>query len=261
MSSLLIEPYEGQIFGASSIDKAGTRVHEDLLKITRRNGMTQIDVACLAAPTEYVPESEILRALTRDLYAKKDADPTLFLPQKERVAFSLNEATAQPVLVATYLLDDTYDLIFEELSLSSAVVTLKNSREFSKKEECLHAIKELLKVMRHKPSLDGYAKMWHEKKFGADWMPADYMITMALQLFNMTCRNSARRKNIFFMEKSYLGEYYLKAFGSYAVFNRVLRDSVAFVNASNLTNYFLSLPIVYTQKFLKKNLPEGRLVK
>jgi hypothetical protein len=260
MSDLLIASLEDVIQGIC-VDERKTKAHEDMIRFTHKDGLTQVDIACLSPPQWYVPEGTILDALYNELGAQDDSDLSQFLTKESKIQFSLDEKEPRRVLVASYVLNEQGKLILEELSTTSAIATMCNYEDYSTKAECLEQIEYLLNILREKPELSRMIEHWEKKSFKKNNSNADYLIAMSINLFNYTCRDASIRKKVTFIERPRpsIGKFYFTKWGDFAVFNRPLRDPTAFLNAANLASYLENRRPVYTLRFLRENLPEGAL--
>lgn len=260
MNSHLIVPVEGHIIFGKCIDADNAKTHEDLIRVTKElNGSTQIDIAVIKPPIKNVSFDELLISL-RDLITNETRELFLFMDTPSRARYGFNAIYPRSALVATYTLDSKGELIFEELVISEAIGEMITYSEYCQSSEYVEILSSLRKVLKTKPNVEK-----HVNKELARALPksknAGYETTFILtQLFNATCREAARRKNVRipFIRRPNLerGDNFFLINNGFAKFNAPLRDPCGFINICNLISYFSGEKIPpFTKKFLRKILP------
>ncbi len=240
-----------------SVDKLGTVVHEDALGIVQEGDITRITIGAVIPPRE-IPEKLLIQVLNDELL-QVSKKPVTFLNLSERLKYSFNTTHPRKSLIATYEINGRDELILEDLSVSEITVAPVTMEDYGNSAECMDTINNVLRVLWNKPNLHYFGRIWQQRSYDESWGPAHYMINMALQLFNNTCRDAAKKECLFFMERPNPYTPYFKTYGEQAVFNRTLRDVTAYINASNMASFLLDEPCVYGQQFLIENLPPGSL--
>ena len=261
MSSYLIAPVSGALRGGVSIDPPNTSVREDLIRITRTYRKTQIDIGCIAPPLQKVTKEDILFGLKRELQSTSESPLVEFIPRDSRRQFGLNEKESRDVLVVTYVYDKYLGFIHEGFSLTTAKILIRTYDEFSLQPSCLDGIEVLTNILEAKGQTKFLEKLIENTAIDKKGN-AEYLVMLAMVLFNVSCRKVAHKCNLFFFERpqSDYGRGYFKKHGRYSTFNRVLRDSTAFVNTANFISCCKGEPEPYSEEYLKRNLPHGTIV-
>lgn len=257
MSDYLILPVEGKIIRGNCIDGDGTNVREDMVRISYRGNLTQIDIACLVPPVRNISIDELhaslMQQLSNTLYrTDQKFKPFISLPQKKILSF--NDSSPRQALVATYIINGRNEILVEELSISEAVGELIYFSEFDQLsvgqeivevlKRLIHTDKEMITVVQ-----EGSQRYYFESlKFG-------FQTTfMCSTLFNRMCRNASKGKGVPYISKQY-GEHRFNLNSGNPKFNCCLRDPHAYVNASNLMSYFSNKELFFSNEYLQKTLP------
>ncbi len=257
MSNILVTPLEGTLHGGFCVDDIKTRVHEDFIRFTWDNKKVQVDIGCVTPPVEHVPPEVILDVLKHELWATVGSPLSPFIPKEQRIRMSLNEVEPKETLVVTYVYDELLERpIFEKISITSAKVQIRTYDAYSFEPECLDQIEVLTNIL-NAHGMEQFLRDLIQKIPEQRKRNADYLVILAMQLFNMKCRQIAKKQHTFSIERPnpIPGRRYFGTSNESPVFNRVLRDAMAFVNASNLVNFLAKKPSIYSKQFLTEKLP------
>lgn len=260
MSNYLIAPVSGALRGGLCIDEPNTQVREDFIRITRTYRKTQIDIGCIAPPLEKVTKEEVLFGLKKELQSTSESPLVEFIQRNVRRQLGLHETDSKEVLVVTYMYDKYLGFTYEGLSLTSAKIFIRTYDEFSLQPSCLDGIEVLTNILEAKGQ-KRFLERLIENTASDKKRKADYLVMLAMVLFNISCREFARKYNTTFFERpqSDYGRAYFRKRRKYSTFNRVLRDSTAFVNTANFISCLKGEPQPYSEEFLKSNLPHGTI--
>ncbi len=260
MSSYLIALVEGVLRGGLCIDEADTQVREDFVRFTRTYRKTQVDIGCVIPPLQHVSKEDVLHGLKHELNSTSNSPLVEFIPRTLRRQLGLSETESRDVLVATYVYDKYLGLIFERFSIATAKIVIRTYDEYSMRPECLDGIEVFTNIL----DVKGHRKLLGKliDNISTDGKrKADYLIMLAMILFNVSCRKMAKKAQVTFIERPQVdyGKAYFKKNRKYSTFNRVLRDSTAFVNTSNFVSHLKGEQPLYSEEFLKSNLPHGTI--
>lgn len=260
MSRYLIAPVYGVLRGGLCIDEPNTQVREDFIRITCTYRKTQIDIGCIAPPLQKVTKDEVLFGLKKELHSTSESPLVDFIQRDLRRQLGLSESESRDVLVATYVYDKYLGLIYEGFSLTSAKIFIRTYDEFSQQASCLDGIEVLTNILEAKGQRK-FLERLIDNTVSDEKRKADYLIMFAMVLFNISCREVARKYLTTFFERPQVdyGRAYFKKYRRYSTFNRVLRDSTAFVNTANFISCLKGEPEPYSEEYLKNNLPQGTI--
>jgi hypothetical protein len=260
MTIHLLAPVENTTIIGMCIDADNTRSHEDLLRITELDGLTQIDIAVVVPPIKVVSLEKLGLALNH-LITSDNRQHLYFLDTESRVRYGFNSDYPRAALVATYTIDDTGELIFSELVLSQAIGNMISFSEYANSSDHKHILSELKKVLKTKPGIEFHVKELIRKNAPKSYDPGYQTTLIATQLFNLTCRDAANRENIPYIRRPNLKKddpYFLMNEGM-AKYSGCLRDPTALVNASNMVSLLSRDPTLpFTRDYLLKNYPFRR---
>jgi hypothetical protein len=258
MSKYLIAPVNGALRGGLCIDEPNTQVREDFIRITRTYRRTQIDIGCIAPPLQKISKDEVLLGLKKELQSTSESPLVEFIQRDLRRQLGLSENEPREVLVATYVCDKYLGLIYDGFSLTTAKIFIRTYDEFSQQPSCLDGIEVLTNILEAKGQRK-FLERLIENTAADGKRKADYLVMFAMVLFNLSCREVARKCHTTFFERPQAdyGRAYFKKYRRYSTFNRVLRDSTAFVNTANFISCIKGEPEPYSEEYLKNNLPHG----
>lgn len=260
MSSYLIAPVYGALRGGLCIDEPNTQVREDFIRITRTYRKTQIDIGCIVPPLQKVTKGEVLFGLKKELQSTSESPLVEFIQRDLRRRLGLTENESRDVLVVTYVYDKYLGFTYEGFSLTSAKIFIRTYDDFSLQPSCLDGIEVLTNILEAKGQRK-FLERLIENTAADGKRRADYLVMFAMVLFNLSCREAARKRHVTFFERpqSDYGRAYFKKYRRYSTFNRVLRDSTAFINTANFVSCFKGEPEPYSEEYLKNNLPQGTI--
>jgi hypothetical protein len=260
MTSHHLASVENTTITGMCIDADNTRSHEDLLRITKQDGITQIDIAVVVPPIKVVSLEKLLSSLTY-LITSDERQHLHFLDMESRIRYGFNSRFPRIALVSTYIIDGNGELIFAELVLSQAIGTMISFSEFANSPDHKKILSELKKVLKTKPGIESHVKELIRKNKPNSNDPGYQTTLIISQLFNLICRDAANRENIPFIRRPNLrkGDPFFLMNNGMGKFSRCLRDPTAFVNASNIF-CFLSgdATLPFPREYLIKNLPFRR---
>jgi hypothetical protein len=257
MSTPHILPVENATILGMCIDGDNTKSHEDLIRITKRNNFTQIDIAVVVPPVKIVPLDRLYASLYQ-LIKSNDMQQLLFLDMESRIRYSFNSLFPRAALVATYIVDNQGELIFEELMLSQAIGMMRSFSQYSKSPDAQGIIEDLTKVLETKPGIKSHVKDVTLQNAPKSYDPGYRTTLIATQLFNSTCRVAAKKVDIPMIRRPALnhGDSFFLLNDGLAKCSGCLRDATAFVNASNMVSYLSgNLRLPFSKEFLMASLP------
>jgi hypothetical protein len=259
MKSFLIAPIDNTILLGLCIDEDRTKVYEDMVRVTNgEDGSIQVDIAVIDPPVEKVRREDLRKAL-ENLMVNSGKDIPYFIDYGIRKRYSFNIEIPQDAIVATYVVDSSGELIFEELTISRAVGIITPFSLYRNSEESSKVITALEKVIKTKPNVGTEVKH-HVRRFLPESLDQGYLTTLLItKLFNNTCRVAARKKGVksVFIKRPRIlqGELFFRMNDGPASFNSSLRDPCSFINASNLSSYLSGKPPPFSKKILRKEIP------
>jgi hypothetical protein len=255
-----ISPVENTTITGMCIDADNTKSHEDLLRITKQDDTTQIDIAVVIPPIKIVGIEKLHSSLNY-LITSSEKQQLFFLDLASRIRYGFNDTFPRTALVATYIIDTRGELIFEELMLSQAIGIMRSFSQYASSSDNKQIIFDLKKVLTTKPGVESHVRDLIRKNIPKSYDPGYQTTLMATQLFNLTCRNAANSENIPFIRRPALrhGDPFFVMNEGAGKYSGCLRDPTAFVNASNMVG-FLSGDIIlpFSREYLMANLPIRR---
>ncbi len=255
MSNYLLAPLEGQVIKVLCIDNDNTKSMEDGFRITRQNGITQIDIVCPIPPQNKISKEKVMFSLSRWGVTYNKSFCT-FLSREEQINFGINRKSPCEVLVVTYIIDANGLLILEELSIAKARGVKRSYVDYGLSFDSAIDRLDFSRVIATKPELWKYIAKPKPFDFVSSPRAAHQIVNMSVQLFNRTCRDAARKEDIPFIAKKPSGlasrQLYLDC--SHAIFKQTLRDPTALVNTYNIADAINGKPLTFSEAYLKHRL-------
>lgn len=249
-------PLSGVIVG-SCVDNEDTKVHEDIFRITEKNGYTQIDLMAIIPPEITISRGKLLRELESS-YTFQKKETLGFIEKFLRRELGFNSEKPKMCLVVTYILNKEDKLILEEVSIAQAIGKIMTYDEYTLQKECKLHYTALIKLLREKRTVKNKVKQILSYKNIPTPSLGEKNIFIANQLFNHTCRRAATHAGLHFIKEQhrYAGEEPKKFIlrSPESKFNCSLRDPCAFINMSILVDYLLGVPQIFTLSYLKRKI-------
>ena len=261
MNSHHLAPVEGEPIHGTCIDADNTRAHEDMFRITKnKDGMLQLDIAIVVPPLKIV-SPEKLQASLDDLLYNESGKPRLFLNLETRARYGFNSIFPRTALVVTYVIDKHQEILLEEVMLSQAVgEKMRSYSEYDNSEDAEEILSDLYRVLKTKPGIASYVQEILESNKPDSDSPGYKTTFITTQLFNSTCRMSARSigVNVPFIRRPHKvrGNYYFLLNDGLAKFSSSLRDPCALINISNLISHCNGEEILpFPEEYLRERIP------
>jgi hypothetical protein len=256
MSEYLMPPHKGELINGFCVDLDGTNIREDMLRISEGGGRTQIDIACLIPPVRNVSIDKLHLSLDQQLTNKKFHEgirfyPFISLAQKRHLGF--DSTSPRQALVVTYVIDDTNELLVEELSVSEAVGEMLYFSEFDLLPIATKVVEILRRLVATNEEVSTLVREGLQRYYVYNRGLGFQTTFMCSTLFNHTCRDAALREKIPFISKQYDETRFHLNTGK-PKFNGCLRDPHAYVNASNLASYFSEKEIFFSEEYIQKTI-------
>ena len=256
-----LAPVEGEPIHGICVDADGTKAHEDMFRITKNEeGTLQLDIAVVVPPLKIVPLDK-LQASLNDLLVNESRQPRLFLNLETRTRYGFNSTFPRRALVVTYVIDRHEEILLEEVMISQAVgKRMRSYTEYDNSADANEILSDLRRVLRTKPGIVSYVEEILANNRPDSDSPGYQTTFIATQLFNSTCRVSARSigVNTPFIRRPHKvrGDHYFLLNDGLAKFNSPLRDPCALVNTSNLVSHCEGEIIPpFTEEFLRERIP------
>lgn len=261
MNSHHLAPVEGEPILGTCIDADNTKAHEDMFRITKDKGGTlQLDIAVVIPPLKIVPLDK-LQASLNDLLVNESRQPRFFLNLETRTRYGFNSTFPRRALVVTYVIDSYGEILLEEVLISQAVgKMMRPYTEYNNSHDSSEILSDLRRVLKTKPGIVSYVEEILANNRPNSDSPGYQTTFITTQLFNSTCRMSARSigVNTPFIRRPHriLGDHDFLLNDGLAKFNSPLRDPCALINTSNLVSYCEGEETrPFTEEFLRERIP------
>lgn len=257
MSDYLIPLVEGEILKGTCIDGDNTSVHEDMIRITKNESRIQIDIASLAPPSLTPVLIEKLELSLKQQLETPWKKTLPFFDWHSRRDLGFNSKYSQLALIGTYVLTKYGELLSEDLSMSRAIGEMVYYSEYDVSKEAEEILSHLKILLKSQPGLLSSVEKGLQKKLPKSRSLGFQTTYIANEIFNKTCRNSARMIGSPFIQKSF-SEYEDREYslgGEWAKFTSPLRKPESFINATNLKNHFQKTRMRFPESRIRNIIP------
>lgn len=226
---LLIASLEGVIV-CTAIDSEMARIREDAYRISKdeERQTRQIDIAVVIPAEEKLLEISLKRALESRRLKNERVSPIKFFSQEDRENLSLQVVDPRKVLVSTFVFDED-QILLEEVSIGRACADFQTHDEARKTRQPYQDLSRISRIISLKQKR-GDKTFFPNTAMG----PGEKVVYHLLRLFNEVCIRAAKAKDCPYIFVNPDGEVVVN--GSWAIFNKPLRDPFAFINLMNLVN-------------------------
>ena len=185
MSHHLI-PVEEIVHGLC-IDDIGTRVCEDMVRVTTNDrGDTQVDIAVVVPPIEKVNTSLLFASLKDLMVSKEKSNMLPFLDFQTKINSGFSETKPREVFLVTYVVNTYGELLLEELTLSQAICSMINYKEYEAWRGNYEIVNALTLVLGTKPEIGRHVARRLRESFPLS-ASCGYLTTLMISsLFNST---------------------------------------------------------------------------